>query len=80
MNSGEHADRPNCSKTGAFGESFPQHNCTKDQGVCSGHGGREHHDNAVVFLAIGGLLIQFSGSASIVDLRESLNEGEKEMN
>jgi hypothetical protein len=48
--------------------------------VCFGHGGREHHGNAVVFLAIGGLLVQFSGSASIIDIRGSLNEGEKEMN
>jgi hypothetical protein len=48
--------------------------------VCSGHGDHGHHDNIVVFLTISGLLVQSSGSASIIDLRESLNEEEEEMN
>jgi hypothetical protein len=33
-----------------------------------------------VFPAINGLLVQFSGSASIVGLRENLNEEEEEVN
>jgi hypothetical protein len=63
-----------------YPDHFPQPNFTNGHKDCSGHGDREHRGNTVVFLAIGGLLVQFSGSASIIDLRESLNEGEKEMN
>ena len=40
----------------------------------------ERRGHVLVFQSIGGLLVQFSGSASIVGLRENLNEEEEEVN
>jgi hypothetical protein len=47
--------------------------------VCSGHGGREHYDNIVVFPATRGSLTKLNGLSSITELWENLNKGEKKM-
>jgi hypothetical protein len=86
--SGKHPHRPIYLRTGVLlrlkpnsspNQCFPQVNCTNNQLLSSGHGGRGQGGKIVVFPATSELLAQLHGSASIVELRESSNERERRM-
>jgi len=74
--SGEQLRRPIEAKTGANlwlrpnpspHERFPQLNCTIGGLGSSGHGGRKHNGNMIVFPAMGAGLVQLKGSGSITE-------------
>ena len=75
--SGEQLRRPIEAKTGAnlrlspnssSYERFPQLNYTIGGLGSSGHGGRKHNGNMIVFPAMGAGLVQLKGSGSIADV------------
>ena len=81
--SGEQLRRPIEAKTGANlwlrpnpspHERFPQLNCTIGGLGSSGHGGRKHNGNMIVFPAMGAGLARFNGSVSITEMEGCSNE------
>ena len=87
--SDEQADRPEGATARVFEQqtpnsspkdSFPPINFTVGDLPSSAREDSERRGHVLVFQSIGGLLVQFSGSASIVGLRENLNEEEEEVN
>jgi hypothetical protein len=68
--------KPNSSSK----DHFPPINFTVGDPPSSAREDSERRGHVLVFQSIGGLLVQFSGSASIVGLRENLNEEEEEVN